>query len=131
MLQAPAVANIPWLTHGFSIRMGGSSTLAGKKALNLGFAGWDKRETVLANRRAFLSALGAENLQLAPLRQFHSDVIHVLDRAPQEPPRGHASIATAPALLLRVQTADCVPILLADTRRRVVAALHAGWRCTV
>jgi len=131
ILQAPALANIPWLTHGFSTRMGGSSTLAGKKALNLGFVGWDKRETVLANRRAFLSALGAENLQLAPLRQFHSDVIYVLDRAPQEPPRGDASITGVPGLLLAVQTADCVPILLADSRRRVVAAVHAGWRGTL
>ena len=131
ILQAPALANIPWLTHGFSTRMGGSSTLAGKKTLNLGFTGWDKRETVLANRRALLSALGAENLQLAPLRQFHSDVIYVLDRPPQEPPRGDASITSAPGLLLAVQTADCVPILLADAKRRVVAAVHAGWRGTL
>ena len=111
--------------------MGGSSTLAGKKTLNLGFAGWDKRETVLANRRALLSALAAENLQLAPLRQFHSDVIYVLDRPPQEPPRGDASITRVPGLLLAVQTADRVSILLADAKRRVLAAVHAGWRGTL
>src|SRR3989475_849847 len=131
ILQAPALANIPWRANVFSTRRGGQSPRAGKKTLILVFAGWDKRETVLANRRALLSALAAENLQLAPLRQFHSDVIYVLDRPPQEPPRGDASITRVPGLLLAVQTADCVPILLADAKRRVVAAVHAGRRGTL
>jgi hypothetical protein len=36
-----------------------------------------------------------------------------------------------PGLLLAVQTADCVPVLLADTKRHAVAAIHAGWRGTL
>ena len=131
ILQAAPLARLPWLIHGFSTRLGGSSILDGKKTLNLGFTGWDQREAVLANRRAFLSALGAEEMQLAPLRQFHSDVIYVLDHPPQNPPRGDALVTNAPGLILGVQTADCVPILLADTKRRVVAAVHAGWRGTL
>jgi YfiH family protein len=34
-------------------------------------------------------------------------------------------------LLLGIQTADCIPVLVADRKRRVVAAFHAGWRGTV
>jgi hypothetical protein len=36
-----------------------------------------------------------------------------------------------PGVLLGIQTADCVPVLVVDTKRRVVAAFHAGWRGTV
>ena len=36
-----------------------------------------------------------------------------------------------PGMLLGVQTADCIPVLVADLKRRAVAAFHAGWRGTV
>ena len=42
-----------------------------------------------------------------------------------------ALITRQPGVLLVVQTADCVPILLADTRTRAVAAIHSGWRGTL
>src|SRR5689334_5818322 len=43
ILQATALAKIPWLVHGFSTRPGGVSDLGGKKVLNLGFAEWDTK----------------------------------------------------------------------------------------
>ncbi len=43
---------------------------------------------------------------------------------------GDALVTAEPALWLEIRTADCVPVLLADTRRHVVAAVHAGWRGT-
>ena len=131
ILQAAALAKAPWLVHGFSTRPGGISELTGQQVLNLGFAEWDKRENVIENRRRFQSALGAEGLTLAALSQIHSDVVHLLDASPSARCRGDASITNRRGLLLAVQTADCVPILLADTRNRTVAAVHAGWRGTL
>jgi YfiH family protein len=43
---------------------------------------------------------------------------------------GDALIANHPGLAISVRTADCYPILLADSRNRTIAAIHAGWRGT-
>ena len=131
ILQADALTKVPWLVHGFSTRPGGVSDLAGEKILNLGFAEWDTKENVLENRRRFQSALGAKDLTLVSLKQIHSDVVHLFQDSPAEPCRGDAAATNRPGLLLAVQTADCVPILLADPKKRAVAAVHAGWRGTL
>jgi len=127
----PTLANIPWLIHGFSTKPGGVSNQDDEKILNLGFTEWDTKENVLENRRRFQSALGAPDLKLVSLKQIHSDVIHLFDTAPTEPCQGDASVTNRLALLLGVQTADCVPILLVDPKKRAVAAVHAGWRGTL
>jgi hypothetical protein len=131
VLQVVALAKLPWLAHGFSTRPGGSSELEGGTVLNLGFAEWDSRENVLENRRRFQSALNANDLQLVALKQMHSDVIQMFDALPAQPCRGDASATNRAGLLLAVQTADCVPILLVDPKKRAVAAVHAGWRGTL
>jgi polyphenol oxidase len=143
ILTAKILESLPWVVHGFSTRTGGASRLNGVAALNLGFTKWDLRQTVSRNRRAFTRAVTAAKPSAKPqtksmgekslisLRQIHSDVVHVFSKAPARPPQGDASICHRPALLLGIQTADCVPILLADPRRRVVAAVHAGWRGTL
>lgn len=136
VLIAPGLARVPWTVHGFSTRKGGASSLDSRargkeRVLNLGFTEWDKRETVEVNRKSFLKALGATRMTLVTVKQVHSDAIHVVTSAPAAPLSGDALMTRTPGLLLAVQTADCVPILLADTRNRVVAAVHAGWRGTV
>lgn len=143
VLEAPALRRLDWLVHGFSTRPGGESRIPGssgarksnERVLNLGFAGWDERERVLANRRKFFAAVGAARMTPVTLRQIHSDIIlrasAASSAAAENPPKGDALIACDPGLLLVVQTADCIPILLADTRLPVVAAIHSGWRGTV
>jgi YfiH family protein len=131
VLQVPALAKLPWLVHGFSTRLGGVSKLDGKRVLNLGFTEWDARENVKENRRRLQAAVGARDLKLVSLLQFHSDAVLQFETAPTEPARGDASVTKNAGLLLAVQTADCVPILLVDPKNRAVAAVHAGWRGTL
>jgi polyphenol oxidase len=142
ILESRALAGLDWVVHGFSTRPGGVSlrvraplgarqNLGGMPALNLGLTDWDEHERVAANRAKFAAALRATDMPLITLRQFHSDVIHVAAAPCAEPPKADALVTDTPGLLLGVQTADCVPILLADTRRRTVAAIHAGWRGTL
>jgi len=142
ILESPALAHLDWLVHGFSTRTGGASKLEilrdGKQQpdeiLNLGFTDWDTRERVLENRKRFFGALGADRMRVVTLRQIHSDIVHRIEFAPPvegEFPQGDALITRERGVLLVVQTADCIPILLTDTKRRAVAAIHAGWRGTV
>jgi YfiH family protein len=146
VLEAPALQQLKWLTHGFSTRPGGASamksangekrgpTKAGK-VLNLGFTDWDDRSMVLENRGKFFGAIGAEGMRAVVLRQVHSDIIHRVDSsnpvAIESWPQGDALITNEPGILLTIQTADCIPILLADPENRAIAAIHAGWRGTV
>jgi YfiH family protein len=131
IVESRALAKLPWLVHGFSTRPGGESVLDGKGVLNLGFTDWDESERVAANRAKFVAAIAAKQMPLVTLRQIHSDVIHLAAAPAAEAPKADALATRAQGLLLGVQTADCVPILLADTRLRVVAAIHAGWRGTL
>jgi YfiH family protein len=66
-------------------------------------------------------------------RQTHSDHIAVVDSVIQAPAIADtdALITNQPGLFVCVQTADCVPVLLYDPKKKVVAAIHAGWRGTV
>jgi YfiH family protein len=131
ILEVPVFSKLPWLIHAFSTRPGGVSPLANEKVLNLGFTDWDRRENVQENRLRFQIAAGAHDLPLVTLKQFHSDLVQVVDDAPADPCRGDASTTNRSGLLLAIQTADCVPILLVDAKKRTIAAIHAGWRGTL
>jgi len=138
-LAVPGWERIDWLWHGFSTRVGGRSRAycadGGEPELNLGFTPDDDRESVAANRRLLAEAVtGNAATPLATIRQIHSG--HLLragidytGRA--QPLKGDGLLTAEPGLLLGVQTADCIPVLVADRKRRVVAAFHAGWRGTV
>lgn len=147
ILTAKIFEQVPWVIHVFSTRKGGASRLDGVAALNLGFTDWDSPAAVAQNRKAFVDTLAAAKSAAKPaskkdpkirverslitLRQIHSDVVHVFSEASGSAPQGDAAISRRRGLHLGIQTADCVPILMADARRRVVAAVHAGWRGTL
>lgn len=136
ILRADALADVSWLVHGFSTRRGGASQAYGGGALNLGFTKHDTRHAVERNRATFLTAMGAANGRgqawpLVTLRQIHSDAIHVVQHPPERALTGDGLVTDRPGLLLAVQTADCLPVLLVDPRRKAVGVFHAGWRGTL
>ncbi|MGD1213559.1 MAG: peptidoglycan editing factor PgeF [Terriglobales bacterium] len=135
LLRSEKLGKLAWLVHAFSTRHGGVSRVYGGSTLNLGFTQQDSRAAVERNRELFLKALGAANGRkswpLVSLRQIHSDLIHRVDRMPEHPLAGDGMVTDTPALLLAVQTADCLPIILVDRKRRAVGVFHAGWRGTV
>jgi polyphenol oxidase len=78
-------------------------------------------------------ALGADAAHLQRAHQVHGASV-IVRRAGDLPhrdpplPDGDILVSDDPAVVLAIQTADCVPLLLADRRTGAVAAAHAGWR---
>jgi YfiH family protein len=141
VLCAKSLAKLPWLVHGFSTRGGGVSKPYGGRALNLGFTAQDSKAAVERNRSTFISAVLEQRAsrvsvqpQLPPVtvRQIHSDLIHRVSQISSDNPplAGDGMVTDVPGILLGILTADCLPVIVADSRRRAVGVFHAGWRGT-
>jgi len=135
VLRSETLTRVPWLIHGFSTRSAGFSRVYGGRTLNLGLTKQDTRIAVERNREAFLSELGAVTGKklwpLVTLRQIHSDLIHCVEEVPKEPLVGDGLITRMQGVVVAIQTADCLPVILVDTKQRAVGVFHAGWRGTV
>jgi YfiH family protein len=132
LLRSENLSGVPWLVHAFSTRHGGVSRVYGGSALNLGFTQQDSLADVERNRALFVKDLGGrQSWPLITVRQIHSDLIHAVDGVPEQPLAGDGIITDTPGLLVAIQTADCLPLILVDPKRRAVGVFHAGWRGTV
>ena len=122
--------------HGFSTRLGGVSQGI-YASLNLGCNRGDDPAAVRENFARFCAAIGAQGDRMVFSSQVHGDVVRTvttadvgkgLDRKVDYEADG--LVTDIPGVTLVVFSADCLPILLYDPVRRVIAAVHAGWRGT-
>ncbi len=93
----------------------------------------DSAEVYSGYRRELAESLGLKKSQFIFPRQTHSNHIAVVRKASEalDMEDTDALVTNERGLCICVQTADCVPVLLYDPVRKVVAAIHAGWRGTV
>jgi len=118
--------------NGFSTRLGGVSAFP---AGDLNLAGFDEdsAENIYENRRRFLAAFDGDH-KLATAWQVHGDSVRVVREASDigdSEVRADGVVSDLAGVLAGVKTADCVPVLLGDTKTHAFAAVHAGWRGTV
>ncbi|MFA5035224.1 MAG: peptidoglycan editing factor PgeF [Candidatus Margulisiibacteriota bacterium] len=118
----------PEVTHFFSTAAAG----------NLSYYVGDDPANVTANRQRLTKTLNLSNLTTA--QQVHGSQLVIVTQGmggrgshdhESAIPETDALITNLPDVCLMVQVADCVPILLYDPIKRVIAAVHAGWRGTV
>lgn len=103
--------------HGISLRVPGKKSFFSMKT--------DEVE----NRAEFFSALGFSEKDVARANQVHSSNVTVVYKSGTYPGTD-ALITNQPDILLTISIADCVPILVYDHIRKIVCAVHAGWRGT-
>ncbi|HVF06794.1 MAG TPA: peptidoglycan editing factor PgeF [Frankiaceae bacterium] len=129
-MGAPAplvVALAPGITAAFTTRAGGVSE-APYAALNLATHVGDVAGAVATNRRALADALAVDPDRVSWCEQVHGDVVATVDDAAAGTTAAGADglvtdLAHTP---LAVLAADCVLVLLADRRRGILGAVHAG-----
>ena len=122
--------------HGFSTRLGGVSQ-GMWESLNLGVSRGDDPDHVRENYRRFLSAIGARGGKMAMSNQVHGGVVRCITTADLKTDpydkvcyEADGLMTALPGVALVVFSADCIPVLFYDPVRRVIAAVHAGWRGT-
>ena len=127
-LEVPQLADIEWIRYAFLTRNGGISPVP-FQSLNLSTATGDSEAHVSENKRRIASAFDFEPDRLMLLRQIHEDRILIL-RKPLNcsPPNLEYDgiITNAANRFLAIKTADCLPILIVDRAKKVIAAVHAG-----
>jgi YfiH family protein len=130
------LANHKGIIHGFSLR---KNPISGQGQSHSP-KGYYPEAQVAQNRQQLICSLlghsvgkGIPDFRLITLKQVHSDEILVLEDRPllEIPITGDGLVTAQPGVFLAVQTADCMPVLVLDPQRKVVAAVHAGWRGTV
>ncbi|MGB8952739.1 MAG: peptidoglycan editing factor PgeF [Candidatus Aminicenantales bacterium] len=103
-LTVTRLTQIPFLVHGFGTKE------------------WQERDLKKYSER--------KHFRRIFLEQVHSDRIHRIDRMPEKKLTGDALATVRPHFFLVIRTADCLPVLIVDEERRVIAAVHCGWRGT-
>lgn len=113
--------------HGFYTRRGGASSGV-FDGLNCGFGSSDQAEIVKINRARVAQSMGVAPEALITLHQTHSANVVTVTRPDQSLPEADGLVTDRPGIALGVLTADCQPVLFADTQAGVIGAAHAGWR---
>ena len=123
--------------HGFSTRTGGVSEGI-FSSLNLGMSRGDDAEKVKENYRRFFRSCDIREDRFVCGRQVHGHNVMIVDADDARAAYGYDALYEADGYVTAAQkvplvifTADCIPLLLADEKNRVVAAVHSGWRSTV
>ena len=128
-LEYQALATSSAVRHGFFTRAGGVSNGV-YASLNCGFGSKDDPESVRENRARAAAVFGLLADDLCTAYQVHGDQVVSVEKAwpHTHAPRADALVSDTPGLVLGILTADCAPVLLADSDNHVIGALHAGWR---
>lgn len=119
-------------------RVGGSST-GHLGSCNIGLSEFEPAATTIGNRQQICNALNIDFGKMTFQHQVHDDTITAVDDANAGAgnqikslsiQNSDALITACRGITLFAQAADCVPIVLFDTEKKVAAAIHAGWRGT-
>ena len=118
------------ISHAFFNRIGGKSKGL-YKSLNCGPGSKDEKNKIKENLKIVKNKISKVSKNIYLLHQFHSNKFVFIGknyRLNKKKARADAIITDQKKLPIAILTADCVPILLYDKKKEMIAAIHAGWK---
>ena len=130
MLNSKKLSKFSEISHGFFNKNGGVSKGI-YKSLNCGVGSKDKKNNVKKNLKIVVKKICKKSKEIFLVKQTHSNKFLFLSKNTKIKNRSLAAdaiITDKKDVPIAVLTADCVPILLFDKKRKMIAAIHAGWK---
>ncbi len=130
MITSKKLSNQKKISHGFFNRNGGKSTGI-YKSLNCGPGSNDKKNNIKQNLKIVKEKISKNSKKIFLLHQIHSNKFIFIGknfRFNKKKVKADAVITDQSQIPIAVLTADCVPILLYENKKNIVAAIHAGWK---
>ena len=130
MIQSKKLSKFNNISHGFFNKKGGVSKGI-YKSLNCGFGSKDKKVNIQKNLKIVKKKTCGNSKKIYLLNQIHSNKFKYINNKHNlnnRDTKADAIITDQMQLPIAVLTADCVPILIYDNKKKMIAAIHAGWK---
>jgi len=127
MIKSKFISRYNNISHGFFNRMGGYSNGI-YKSLNCGKGSNDNKKNINKNIMIVCNKIKCDKKKLVLLNQVHSNKVYSLNKIPKKKLIGDALITNKNKYALGILTADCAPIFIFDPKKKIIAAIHAGWK---
>ena len=130
MIKSKKLTKFKSINHAFFNRLGGKSTGI-FKSLNCGSGSSDNKRNILKNLKIVSNKVNSKLYKIVLLNQVHSNKFYYISKNSKlnnNKFKGDALITDKRKLPIAVLTADCAPILIYDDDKKMIAAIHAGWK---
>jgi YfiH family protein len=129
LIKSKKLSKFKNVEHAFFNRLGGKSTGI-FKSLNCGPGSSDNKKNILKNLETVRNKIKAKSKKIIFLNQIHSNKFYYIGKNSKlnNKLEGDALITDKRNLPIAVLTADCAPILIHDEKKKMIAAIHAGWK---
>ena len=130
MIKSKKLLKFKEIHHGFFNKKGGKSKGI-YNSLNCGIGSNDSKKNILKNLSIACNKIDVPHKKLILLNQVHSNKFHFISKNYKfnnKKLTGDALITNIKGIALGVLTADCVPILIYDKHKKIISAIHAGWK---
>ena len=127
MIKSKILDKTKIVNHGFFNKKNGFSKGI-YKSLNCGKGSKDKKTNVNKNLIYVKDKIGSKLNGIVLLYQIHSSKFFFIKKIPKKKIIGDALITNIKNLPIGILTADCAPILILDYKKKIIGAVHVGWR---